>query len=241
MPVKSASAASGQPAAREPAHRDVPIDGLVVFATTAIILVAIGAVIGFAALPREAPAAPRGAARFTIGSATLDVPRLWLRPRMPHTGGAVSRLDLGLPWPAEPPSGARVQADRKQQPHALEQIILVSIMSADSNGDPADRPVTLQERFLTPEVTKAPNGLILRRFRAGALHGGEMLYLSPPDGRGFSARCPVAREAATIPEACVADMWIAGLDVQLRFSPGRLEAWERLAGGARRAVTGMMR
>jgi hypothetical protein len=63
-----------------------------------------------------------------------------------------------------------------------------------------------------------------------------------PEGRAFWARCPRAPERGKgLPEPCLWETRIDGLDVSVRFSPVLLTEWERLADGVRGMVKAFLR
>ena len=78
-----------------------------------------------------------------------------------------------------------------------------------------------------------PEGLILRRFEQGSPYDLEELYIAPPDGRTFFARCLKPSEAdAAARDFCLFLFREDDLDVELRFAPALLEHWEALTEGA---------
>ena len=91
-------------------------------------------------------------------------------------------------------------------------------------------------RFLSAVARSHPSGLLHRRYRDGTPFEGEDLYLSPPDGASFAARCaPAKREDAA---GCLAELRLDGLDLRVRFPAARLEAWEAILATLRRALRG---
>jgi hypothetical protein len=223
------------------ARQDLNLDSLVIMLMLGAFLATALAGLVIAGLLRDEPM-PSQRVRFMVGNATLDVPIAWLRPGMPRGGGRVGRLDLALPWPENGgPADAGPPSARPSEAAGLGRFVLVSLVPADGGIAPADRPATLYARFMTGDATPHASGLILRRFRPGSPFEGEDLLLSPPDGRAFSARCPSRDAATSWREGCVAELRIAGLDAQLRFSPSRLANWKQLADGAGRAMAAMVR
>ncbi len=235
MKVAPAMAAAKASPAGSRAQGAVKADGLVV-AYLVVIFVATALTALFAAAAVNQRKAEPSRVRFTIGATALTVPSAWLRPGMSRTGGAVERLDLVIPWPDEPADG---EADAKRGTAAIEKVVLVALTGADAALAPAQRPARLYSRFLTAEVWPNPGGLVLRRFRQGTPYEDEELYLSPPDGHAFAARCPRGVSTLPVREGCVAEIRVGQLDAQLRFAPAQLVAWERLAEGARRVIASM--
>jgi hypothetical protein len=104
----------------------------------------------------------------------------------------------------------------------------------DDGVDPADRPMQLYARFLEAETVAGPGGLVMRRFEQGSPYDLEQLYVAPPDGRDFFARCPKPASAgAALTELCFFVFRVDGLDVELRFAPALLDNWDALNEGAR--------
>lgn len=191
--------------------------------------VAAGAVAlgGIAFLRPAAPQKPAPARiDYELAGHAFSVPASWLRETMDRSGGGVSRLDLAIPWP-----GAAAEGDG--------EIVAVTLVPADAALDPAERPAKLYMRFLAPETWSNPGGLVLRRFRPGTPYEGEELYLAPPDGRRFFARCTRPAATSVIAPLCTTVMRLSGVDVMLRFGPERLADWTRLGAGAERLIAVM--
>jgi hypothetical protein len=234
----------------EPITRTLNVDGVVITLMLGSFLMTAFAGLLLALLLRQSSASPTETARFAVGANILDVPVAWLRPGAPRSGGRVGRLDLALPWPDNGGSGDAAGQSSRAPSLGLDRAVLVSIVPSDGAIAPPDRPATLYSRFVTADVDSHAGGLIVRHFRSGSPYDGEDLYLSPPDGRSFSARCPSREPTSTARdtggreinwrEGCVAELRIGNLDTQLRFSAPRLASWERLADGVRRAVAGMV-
>jgi hypothetical protein len=73
----------------------------------------------------------------------------------------------------------------------------------------------------------------MRRFEPGSPYELELLYLAPPEGRDFFARCP-RRDAGFLGSApCLWALRWKNLDVEARFSAALLRDWEELARGLR--------
>ena len=157
-------------------------------------------------------------------------------------GGAVDAIDLAALFPEFSPAGV---IDGLTPTSDLivrhERTVFITVTAAGNGLDPSERTAKLYARFLEPEEWSHPGGLTMRRFMPGSPFEGEDLYLTPPEGKVFSARC--MRPAASpdgLPDACLHDFRLGALNVQLRFSPARLADWESLTQGAR-ALVGRMR
>lgn len=180
-------------------------------------------------------AAPTGTTTVFVGGQKLAIDRAMIRDPGLRAGGAVNRLDLALVWPSFTGIAARREADKTQD------LVFIGLEDAAARNqtagdiDPAERPAELYARFLAREAWTNPGGLVMRRFRAGTPYEGEELYVSTPDDRQFSARCPTAGSAGALAdEPCLWQVRINGLDVQVRFSTRLLSRWNELAGGVRR-------
>jgi hypothetical protein len=196
-------------------------------------LVGVGAGLGADALLRPVAAPAAEVVPATIGALRLAVPAAFVR------GGARAggeRIDAVLRHPtfeaaASAPRGARpAGAD-------VSGLVFLSIVKADGGIDPAERAQDLYGRFLEADAWQNPGGLLLRRFQAGSPYEDEELYLSPPDGRAFTARCrKPGKGTDLIGEACLWRHRIEGADIQVRFAPDLLPEWEALAAGVRQRV-----
>jgi len=158
-------------------------------------------------------------------------PRL-ARVRADLANAALEELDLVIALPDLAPAGARANA------MPLDKLVFMTLRRRDEKLEPRDKPARLLARFLDPSVEAHPAGLILRRFEAGGPYDRETLYMTPPVGRVFWARCT---PAGATPATCLSEARIAGLDIRLRFSPDLLGEWEVLSAGVVRLVEGMAR
>ena len=119
------------------------------------------------------------------------------------------------------------------------QVFLTLTPAAKPEGGAAPEPSPADRygRFLAADAQMNEGGLLRRRFEASTPFAGEDLYLAPPDGRAFFARCRHAPSLVdNLPETCLSQLQIEGLDVQLRFSPALLTDWEGLRGKALQLV-----
>ncbi|MFM9974721.1 MAG: hypothetical protein ACKVON_09145, partial [Beijerinckiaceae bacterium] len=86
--------------------------------------------------------------------------------------------------------------------------------------------------FLDPFTFENPGGLLMKRFVADSPYADEDLFIAPPDGRVFAARCRKPGKGANEDgEACIWRFRQSGADVQLRFSTALLPQWEDMALG----------
>ncbi|WP_349370792.1 hypothetical protein [Salinarimonas sp.] len=171
-----------------------------------------------------APVAISGTVAVALADRTLVVPRAWLIE--PHGGRPVARLALEAPL--------RELLDRDTIPHDLA--IGLAIQPADDAPAPSDRPALLYNRFLLPGAESTADGLVRRVFEPSSPYAGEALFLAPPQGRAFAARCLDGAAAEGVRLPCLAEIRRAGLDVQVRLPRAALGHWSRITA----AVDGMV-
>ncbi|MBY6241587.1 hypothetical protein [Methylosinus sp. Sm6] len=196
--------------------------------TLLLALLAVGA---FRAMRPSADAGPTTIAasvdgvRFTFATA-------YARDGATRMGGALERLAFLTVFPDFAPAPAASAEPERRNAQAFDPThVFIAIAPRDETIDPAERPSHLYARFLESEVWAAPGGLMLRRFEAGSPYELEQLYLAPPDGALFFARCP-KREAGFMGAApCLWALRRGALDVEVRFSPSLLEHWSRIVEG----------
>ena len=82
----------------------------------------------------------------------------------------------------------------------------------------------------------------MRRFEAGSPYDREELYIAPPEGRTFYARCmrPI-QPPDGLPESCISEFRQGGLDIRVRFNPELLPHWSQLTEGVRGLVRSLQR
>jgi hypothetical protein len=160
-----------------------------------------------------------------IGSISLHFDRALARFDEQRRGGHQERLDLAVLLPDFRPAGKLSELGQPLE-ELSNRIVFLSISAPDGTLDPADRFAQLYARFLTPDQSEGPAGLVKRRFEATSPFANEDLYIAAPEGRQFSARCRPAE--AGLPDICRHEFWRAGLAVQLRFSPRLLADWPNL-------------
>ena len=190
-------------------------------------LIGVGAGLGAHALIRgQAPKQPIEMLPVTAGGLRMVVPSNYAR------GGVATgnRIDLVLRHPDMTPA---VTA-----PADSPGLVFVAVMPSDGEMDPAQRVQDLYGRFLEADTWQNPGGLLLRRFQAGSPYEDEELYLAPPDGHDFAARCRkkvrgIDRQSELVGEACLWRFRRAGADIQVRFAPEMLPAWEALSLGVK--------
>lgn len=201
-------------------------------------LAILGATVGFALFwwGSKPPTGPRADIPVTIGNASFRLPPAYVRAGALPRAGSQERVDLALTFPGlEPPAPGRATAN-----------LFVAILREDGVVDPSERVEQIYGRFMEPDIWQNPGGLLLRRFSAESPYADEELFISPPDGRRFTARCrkpPAPGQVRTgdIGEACLWRFRMAGADIQTRFSPDLLPQWEALAEELRTKIGGWRR
>ncbi len=182
-----------------------------------------------------------GAARIvpvTIEGLRLSIPATYFRSRVLPRAAMTERVDLVADFPEMKSTESPLPTSLSQQMQAQKKVFL-AIMRGDGVIDPAERPQDLYGRFLEPDVWENPGGLIMRRFSPDSPYGDEEVFMAPPDGRRFSARCRKQLKAAEdIGEVCLWRFRQSGADIQVRFSPDLLTQWEALEQGVKRLVAG---
>jgi hypothetical protein len=170
----------------------------------------------------------------SIEGLRLNVPQGFLRGGTVPSSGMSERADLVIRFPEMtaagiPPAKPADAADPRL-------LLFLAILRNDGILDPADRIQDLYGRFLDPFTFENPGGLLMRRFVADSPYADEDLFIAPPDGRVFAARCRKPGKGAdksseAQSEACIWRFRQSGADVQLRFSPTLLPQWEDMAMG----------
>ncbi|MBL8589655.1 MAG: hypothetical protein JNK46_14070 [Methylobacteriaceae bacterium] len=170
----------------------------------------------------------------TIGRTRLAMSADYARFEADRAGGPLDRLDLAARFPEFTPAGRPDSRPGGEPGGRDERLIFVTLTPEDGALDPAERPVRLYARFLDATVWTHPGGLLMRRFQPNTPYAGEELYIAPPEGRAFFARCPTPGAAGDgLPDFCFTEMRAAGLALQVRFAPALLSEWERVAEGVR--------
>jgi hypothetical protein len=173
------------------------------------------------------PEAQAGMVEIRIGSAILRLNRAYIRAPDVANGGRIEQLDLAIHHPSFRPLS--LMSER-----GPDTTLNVRISPKDDSLDPSERPAKLYARFLEVDQWSHPGGLLMRRFEPGSPYEREELYIAPPEGRLFSARCQrPAQPPDGLPNTCISEIRLRGLDVQLRYPPELLPEWEHLIAGTR--------
>ncbi len=173
----------------------------------------------------------------TINNLRLNVPMDFFRGGAPPRPGTSERIDLLTLFPDMRPAGVPPATTTALTALDPRRLVFIAILRGDGVLDPSERPQELYGRFLEPDTWQNPGGLLLRRFEAGSPYEDEELFIAPPDGRVFAARCrKPGKGAEGIGEACLWRFRQAGADIQVRFSVDLLPQWEAMAMGVGRLV-----
>lgn len=150
-----------------------------------------------------------------IGDRHMTVQRAWLLGAAAQ--GDRKRISLRMPL-----SG--LVSHELVDPGASIALVFVT---SDTSLPPSERVKQLYARFLSSEATPAVGGLIRRQFRPGTPYEGETLFLSPPEGRAFAARCQ-SGDFGSMELTCFAEIRHAGYDIQIQLARRDLAVWERI-------------
>ncbi|KAF2990984.1 hypothetical protein OGR47_03585 [Methylocystis sp. MJC1] len=173
--------------------------------------------------------APNEAIHAEVAGIGFSYARAYARDEATRVGGMADRLSFTASFPAFAPLKAKARAGES---------VTFTVTAKDDGLDPSERPAKLYARFLTPETLDGPGGLVLRHFEQGSPYDSEELFIAPPDGRTFFARCPKPETGAP-GEGCISVFRKGALDVELRFAPALLENWDALYEGAQTLLSRM--
>ena len=174
------------------------------------------AVSGFTIATRDPP--PLTA---VFGSTILTIPGRIVRDGSNHR--TTGDIELGLLWPEMKPLRQRAAQDAGQAQ------IFVSLKLAQQEPLLSSSSGEFYGPFFEPETWAHPSGLIVRRFRETSPFRDEEIYLAPPEGRAFFARC--AKAGALLDTSAEHCLWLFGYRdvlVQARFAPELLAEWPQL-------------
>jgi hypothetical protein len=166
----------------------------------------------------------------TIEELKLNIPRGYFRSSTPPIESRSERVDLIMLYPdMEITAVTPIKVEDAPQPQLL---IFASIQKNDGVIDPSNRVQDIYGRFLESATFDSPGGLLMKRFHADSPYGDEELFIAPPDGRVFAARCRKPEKTdKSIGETCLWRFRQSGADIQIRFSPALLPRWEEMALG----------
>lgn len=198
----------------------------VVAAALLAVVIAVG--VGTMFLAREQ--APGTVIQAEIAGVKFAYAHAYARDDATVAGGLADRLAFIASFPAFAPLASKSRA--------MAPSVVLTLTPKDDGLDPGQRPAKLYARFLTSEALEGPGGLVLRRFEPGSPYDSEELFIAPPDGRTFFARCPKPQTGAP-DEACLSVFREGALDVELRYPAALLDQWDTLYEGARALLVKM--
>lgn len=208
-----------------------PIDWYVILSLMLIGTMALaGTHFGWQAVKERRPKAETFP--LTLSGKPLAVPAAWLSDGSIRAGQDLQRVDLIVPLH----TGAE-----HDQAREMDRVVLIRLTPADGAVPPEMRTETLYARFFDSNVWTSPGGLILRGFARGTPYEDEELYLAPPDGKDFAARCPRSDVTASIGSPigtgmCIWEFRTDGVDALVAFAPARLSDWPNIAATARETL-----
>jgi hypothetical protein len=230
--ARSATVANGRAAAAELrrlkhfAVGPVPrMDSLVWIALLLLALVGCGGV-GFGLWWANLPPPPVQMLEMRVGSEKLVFPESYKGPRPPDMAREVGVIRLRVMWPSMAAAGPLEKAD-----------VHITVGAADPATDPSAQFATLA-RFVMPGAWSNPGGLVSRNFKKGSPFDGEELFMAPPAGELFFARCLSDGAATKIDEGCRMVLKHRGVDIAVRFPREALADWRALSDGVRALVDG---
>ena len=147
--------------------------------------------LGAYGLLRAGADSPAATVEANIGDTRFVFAPAYARDEATAAGGFQDRLAFVAVIPdfSPPPRAARALSPKALTERARDNVF-ITVSPKDDGVDPADRPMQLYARFLEAETVAGPGGLVMRRFEQGSPYDLEQLYVAPPDGRDFFARCP---------------------------------------------------
>lgn len=207
-------------------------------AIAALVLALAGAAIWLLLDDASQPGTP---VAVQVGPVNLIIPRGYIRTAHVRNGGYATELELAASAAdfRPPQKGVKVDAETVD---TWARTVFFAVTPSDGSLNPAERTSKLYARFFEPGDWSHPGGLVMRRFEKGSPYEKEELYMAPPEGRLFAARCLRPRQPPDgLPNTCIAEFRMNGLDIRMRFSPDRLADWEKLMQGSKGLIKSFLR
>ncbi|MGO8737273.1 hypothetical protein [Rhodoblastus sp.] len=199
---------------------------LVLLGLAPLLLIALGL-----ALWRLWPS-PSETLNFVLAGRRLHFPASYVRFADPPDPDRIDLVALapdftpGSAHPRDLPAAGETDAKGRDQ-------IFLSIGPAPKNDRRAASPAERYGPFVAAEAQVTKGGLLRRRFEDNSPYAGEDLYLSPPDGVEFSARCERPKiPSDRLPNTCVSQFRLENLSIEARFDPVWLAEWRQLRANA---------
>lgn len=193
---------------------------LILFLFASLCLGALG-IYGVKLWLLPAPSSPQQL-NIRLGERNISVPQEWIANPSGWQQANNPYLDLRLTYPEL--STPHISG------HEDEKVIILHLTPADIKLDPADRASTLYPRFLSAASHIDENGLRVQDFDADSAYSGETLYVAPPEGRVFAARCITDEKMRkNILTPCLFSFREGDVDVEARFPSDLLMDWQNMA------------
>jgi hypothetical protein len=226
-------------ASRSPRHARKMARGLLMLPLLVFLTVSglAAAYIGYVLWPRwpgpmVAPNAPT--LPIVIGGAAFNIPPASIRQPVQRKPGVQDRIDLVFVWPTlAPPANADEASPHgssaaQEAAHPLERIFL-TIATTEGGPSPLERMQTIYRRYLAPDITQMPNGLIMLSFRSDTPYKGEDMVYTPDAIERFLLRC--TRDNGPTPGTCLHERRLGNANVIVRFPRAWLDDWNAVADG----------
>ncbi|MEB3043381.1 hypothetical protein [Rhizobium mulingense] len=174
----------------------------------------------------------------TIGRDTVKLPENAIRFPSQRHDGAAERVDLYLAWPDMRgySKGNHLRFDDVVQSSGL---IFMQIAQSTMSRDMSGRLEPIYSHLIEGPAEAFRDGLTLRRLRADAGYGDEVLLTAPvKGGPDYVVRCilPSTPDKATSGD-CQRDIKVGkDLSVLYRFSSSHLDDWEHIDAAIRTFV-----
>jgi len=219
-------------AARSPTHSEHVTVAIWVLA--ALAAAALAGVI-YLLWPRwpGTPASDAPTLPIVVGDVAFNMPRAAIRQAVQRRPGAQSRVDLVYVWPTLAPAAimTKPEAGAPQPPERL----FVTIAEAPATAmTPAERLKTVYPRYATGAPVTDGSGLATASFRPDTPYRNEDLVFDPAAPDRFIARC--TRDQGLTPGTCLAERFVGGADITVRFARDWLTDWRGVVAAIDRVI-----
>jgi hypothetical protein len=180
----------------------------------------------------DAPALP-----ITVAGVLFEIPPAAIREAVQRHPGQHERVDLVFGWPSLTPSPTENKADKKPPLSADTAIaaaaepekerLFVTIEGLNGVLPPQERLRTIYPRYVEPQASAGPDGLVVLPFRSGTPYEGEDLIYAGSNPEQFFARC--TRQDRAIPGTCINERGLDAAEITMRFPRDWLTEWRSIA------------
>ena len=181
-----------------------------------------------APLALDAPALP-----ITVAGATFNIEPAAIRMAVQRHPGTQERVDLAYLWPSLTPPDPALKPS-VGAPVDPNERLFVTVAAGDDTLPLIERVQTIYLRYLAPDASAGPDGLMLRDFRDGTPYQGEELVFEQAAPEHFLARC--SKKGVVNAGECLLERRIGDADVTLRFPRDWLSDWKSVASGIDRLM-----